>query len=256
LALSLFGLLITLGLATYNDRNDQHYDALVGRAASIEWQLGLFDGAFANRPTSWFGLEILGVRWRIDHRGPVTLIYCASVGLWVFSTSLAAVQLAWGNESAPRGVMAAAIVPAIAVPLIGVRSIRSRRRQTAKRVRLNAALAVERAVDKPLGDLALDGDFVRSCGDLSGVSFDHAQARARFYSRLPVDERRQFMPNDPMDLRAAHFVALISDLPAEWIDDCYRERRKDIRQDAQQAQVGAAPPPDQPIDHVAATSER
>jgi hypothetical protein len=51
--LSLFGLVATLGLATYNARNDQLYDELVGRAASIERSLGLPDGYFANRPRPW-----------------------------------------------------------------------------------------------------------------------------------------------------------------------------------------------------------
>jgi hypothetical protein len=53
LGLSLFGLVATLGLATYNARNDQLYDELVGRAASIERSLGLPDGYFANRPRPW-----------------------------------------------------------------------------------------------------------------------------------------------------------------------------------------------------------
>jgi hypothetical protein len=34
--LSLFGLVVTAGLASYNARNDQLYDELVGRAAYIE----------------------------------------------------------------------------------------------------------------------------------------------------------------------------------------------------------------------------
>jgi hypothetical protein len=45
--LSLFGLAATIGLVTYNTRNDQLYDELVGRAASIERGLGLADGASA-----------------------------------------------------------------------------------------------------------------------------------------------------------------------------------------------------------------
>lgn len=129
LILSLFGLLITIGLATYNDRNDQLYDTLVGRAASIEWQLGLYDGAFANRPAPWFRVRVAGpltdrlargddrrededeaqsdqregedeaqsaprrpvaLYWPINHRHPVALIYGASVGLWVFGACAAA----------------------------------------------------------------------------------------------------------------------------------------------------------------------
>src|SRR4051812_46301320 len=87
LALSMFGLLVTVALATYNDRNDQLYDMLVGRAASVEWQLGLYDGAFANRPASWFSITLPVVRrsWKINHRNPVALIYGASTALWLFT---------------------------------------------------------------------------------------------------------------------------------------------------------------------------
>jgi hypothetical protein len=81
--LSLFGLVATLGLATYNARNDQLYDELVGRAASIERSLGLSDGAFANRPRAWLELPSRGrLRWSIDHRTGVTIIYGATVALW------------------------------------------------------------------------------------------------------------------------------------------------------------------------------
>jgi hypothetical protein len=49
-----FGFIVTLCLATYNLRNDQHYDELVARASQIEREcLNLPHGAFANRPQTW-----------------------------------------------------------------------------------------------------------------------------------------------------------------------------------------------------------
>lgn len=54
------------------------------------------------------------------------------------------------------------------------------------------------------------------------------RARSSTGSLWP-NERRQFMPSTPSDLEAAHYVALISDLSAEWIHDCYTERRKCTR---------------------------
>lgn len=60
LPLPLFGLVATIGLATYNARNDQLYDDLVDRAAAIERSLGIPEGAFANRPTPWLRIRLLG----------------------------------------------------------------------------------------------------------------------------------------------------------------------------------------------------
>ena len=46
IALALFGLASAVGFVTYNARNDQLYNELVGRAAAIERSIGLPDGAF------------------------------------------------------------------------------------------------------------------------------------------------------------------------------------------------------------------
>jgi hypothetical protein len=213
LGLSLFGLVVTVALATYNDRNDQHYDALVGRAASIEWQLGLSDGAFANRPASWFAVKLpIGRSWPIEHRTPIALIYGASVALWLFSASAAVVQLVWGDAQAPRGVLAAAIVPAIVLPTIVLAAVRKQRKRKAAQMRTDAAEATDLAVHRRLADLADDRSFLQICERLSGVKPEDAQARARFYSHLREGESRRFMPDEPEYLVAAHFVALITDL--------------------------------------------
>lgn len=75
LPLSLFGLVVTIGLGAYNARNDQLYDELVGRAAAIERSLHIPDGAFANRPTAWLRIRFLGMTWNIDHRTALSTIY-------------------------------------------------------------------------------------------------------------------------------------------------------------------------------------
>jgi hypothetical protein len=82
LAFSLFGLTVTIGLVTYNVRNDQLYDTLVARAAALERRLGDPDGAFANRPRPWLSMQFGRARWPVNHRFGVGAIYLASIGLW------------------------------------------------------------------------------------------------------------------------------------------------------------------------------
>jgi hypothetical protein len=81
---AIFGLVVTLCIISYNKRNDQLYDALVGRAATIERELGLPHGAFAQRPTSWLELGFWPLTWPINHRRPVFLIYLATVSFWLY----------------------------------------------------------------------------------------------------------------------------------------------------------------------------
>lgn len=105
-------------------------------------------------------------------------------------------------------------------------------------MRAAAAEAVQRVLDCGRANVADDRDFWRLCSrlagswrqlqDAKGKVTDHG-TRAEFYRKPLADERRQFMPSTPSDLEAAHYVALISDLSAEWIHDCYTERRKCTR---------------------------
>ena len=80
---SCFGLLVTAGIATYNERNDQLYDELIGRAATIERSLGLPDGSFNHRPRPWLEYKILGVSWKVNHGSGIGLIYVSTIALWL-----------------------------------------------------------------------------------------------------------------------------------------------------------------------------
>jgi len=66
LVISLFGLVATIGLATYNRRNDQFYDALVDRLKKLEQQLGLTNGSFLNRPGKWLYLDFVVFKYGIN----------------------------------------------------------------------------------------------------------------------------------------------------------------------------------------------
>ena len=102
LPLALFGLAVTLSLVTYNKRNDQLYDALVGRAAAIERELGVPDGAFAHRPTNWLSFGIWPLKWPVNHRHSVSGVYGAIIALWLF-LALEGVFSATGRTWAKSG---------------------------------------------------------------------------------------------------------------------------------------------------------
>lgn len=80
-SLALFGLSVIVGLITYNARNNQLYNELVGRAGRIERSVGLPDGAFSNRPRSWLLLKFGGLSWKVDHGTGIAIIYVASAAL-------------------------------------------------------------------------------------------------------------------------------------------------------------------------------
>jgi hypothetical protein len=102
LPFALFGLAATLSLVTYNKRNDQLYDELVGRAAAIERELGIPDGAFANRPTNWLAYGLWPLRWPVNHRRAVSAVYLATIAFWLFlaleAVTLIAVHGEMGKE--------------------------------------------------------------------------------------------------------------------------------------------------------------
>jgi len=181
LGLSLFGLLVTAALVSYNARNDQLYDELVGRAAYIERTIGLPDGAFANRPTSWLSIRLpFGQRWTVDHGSGVALIYGASVALWLFMGLYSIVQLAYGGEEPVWWVLGGALVLAIATTRAVGRRIRKQRSARQGDMRRAAEQAVRLARNEGFEDAAASPRFRTLCAGLR----DHDVGASRIFQEL------------------------------------------------------------------------
>ena len=210
--LSLFGLVATLGLATYNARNDQLYDELVGRAASIERSLGLPDGYFANRPRPWLDVPLGKLRWPIDHGTGVTTIYAASVALWtsgVLAPVLEFVRRVSLPQSAvrgpPIGVNISAITLAIILTALGLLFIGMHKKRRARKLRKWAAEAVKTAAELPLETIGESKKLLSLCVWLSGKQTTTISSRANFYAKLDAEFRRVLSPDRiAVDYRGSH----------------------------------------------------
>jgi hypothetical protein len=249
LAFSLFGLVVTIGLVTYNARNDQLYDTLVARAAAIERYLGIPDGAFANRPRSWFQ-PVYG-RWKVDHRPAVSTIYIASIALWLFGALHAAIDLAQPALShwiSPTWANLIALAAAVGLTILGswfVNCEKKRKRECLEKTAMEAVkLAGERLgesedfrslCEELAGAEADTGqtrkDFLSLCTELAGDTTKTAEivkTRARFLSKLPSDAIAHYVTKGSPKWNAAQTVAVITDLAPEWLYDCGTERRRPI----------------------------
>jgi hypothetical protein len=275
LMLGLFGLAATTGLALYNSRNDQLYDDLVGRAAALERRLGIAYGSFANRPRSWLKLNLPVVRLKVGHREAVATIYAASVALWL-SLIFATLLNLFGRPSSGYGTQALALLLAIASTWWGYRAIEERQERRSDELRERAHDAYRFLVPQKRKegegvdavDALGDTDFLRLCALLAGAKqgdvpevkqkemqeanasaktdkkdkltksgiWEQTKARADFYKTHPDD-----LLKAPAEERAAHTVALLTDLSPRWIHDSGEDRRGAIaKADAKKA-AGAEP---------------
>jgi hypothetical protein len=240
-ALSLFGLTVTIGLVTYNTRNDQLYDELVGRAASIERSLGLPDGAFANRPRPWLTIRFFDVNWTIDHRTGIGIIYGASIALWLFGSFAPILEV--GRRTYLQLGLRYFVVPdpsvwvhifalvlAVLVTALLAEKINVQTKQRAKEMRSLAAQAVERARSVEFSQAAKDDTLLSLCARLAGANADiHIiRARAQFYAAIDSESLSYYLPRDSREQTAAHFVALLTDLPPRWLFDCATNRRGSV----------------------------
>jgi hypothetical protein len=231
LALSLFGLTVTLGLLTYNERNNQLYNELVGRAAAIERQLGLPDGTFANRPGPWLRIGPLPV----EHGTGVGAIYAATVGLWLYGALSSALVFGWDMSTRSAGEVSLPF--AVIVPLAGWLMLRRNARARTESMRSHARSAVEEAIGVEPFDVrraANHPEVLEHCRQLvaSAKAKDRVATRATHYARLDDEELLLYIPGSPApaDVRgreraAAYLVALLTDTPPRWVDDVSSGRR-------------------------------
>jgi predicted nucleic acid-binding protein len=237
LVVSLFGLATTIGLAIYNERNDQLYGALVGRASVIERRLELWSGAFGGRPAAWLEVSLLGFKLRINHGTGIGIIYAAAITFWLVGVYLPVIGLMRGTPvpttavTAPTGATvtstyAAAVALAVLSTVLARGAIRRQRKAREKRMRILAVVAVERSKSVGFGAAAGDEAFVQACAELAGVEPHTIRSRATYYGRLEEEELRQFMPTGSGVVAGTHFLALITDLPQPWILDTVTGRRR------------------------------
>lgn len=233
LLLSMFGLVVTTGLAIYNTRNDQLYGDLVARAAAIERILGLPDGAFANRPRPWLTVTLLGVRCNVDHGTGVSTIYAASFAVWLFgiyAPVLAMLDehldlLRVSGSDTESLLHLLALILAIPTILVVWAHLRKQKRRRERDMRELAAAAVEQVMTLDMVRASEDSRFIARCAALSGLDAGTVRSRAAFYAGLEERDRSHYMLTRPKVVAMSHFVALLTDLSPLWIYDRAAGRR-------------------------------
>jgi hypothetical protein len=247
---ALFGLATTIGLIIYNARNDQLYNELVDRAGTIERSVGLHDGYFANRPQAWLTIRFPESRFtslrkgrKIDHGTALWLIYGTAVVLWLsllFAVSFELARLAYLHFLPPvmifpkptEAVMAIAVAVSIGITLRVSGIIKAQLKQRQTHLIGMAAMAYRAALSELT---ALPGSkrrllrLIRLCIKLSGDS-GKTRRRVLFYAHLEEQILKRYWPAGPDQERAAHLVALLTDLPPRWIFECGEGKHMSARQ--------------------------
>jgi hypothetical protein len=240
---SLFGLVVVLGVTTYSVRNDQLYDELVGRAADIERSLGIRDGSYGFRPRAWLRLSLGPVRWTLNHGNALTLIYGATVVVWVTGVIAPLIGLlSWayvehfGRPPLLRvvdvqgAVVLLASAIATVVTISAGRWARTKQEQQTNALRELAGQAMQHALDRRLDaesaarDVAFLDLCIRLAGNVpSGKNQERMRRRAVFHT-APAHAAR-YLPQQSDRQFSAHLIASLCDLPPRWILDCASGRR-------------------------------
>lgn len=204
-AIPAFAFVVTLCIATYDKRNDQHYDELVSRAAELERELQIEHGSFSSRPKPWLKYGFVSV----EHRWPIGLIYAAAASLWAYLFTSALVkghlELIWLKFIAP------AVVIACWQGLRWMESARSARQREAVKSLMEQLLRSN--------DDDSQGKLVETIAaqPILGVGKVVAKRRVAYYWKGYEQKR---------DSQAASaLLSGVIDLPARWIEDVWSGRR-------------------------------
>ena len=219
-AIAAFAFVVTLCIATYDKRNDQHYDELVARAAELERELKIEHGSFSDRPRDWLKYGFVSVQ----HRWPIGLIYAAAASLWAYLFAAALVidhrGLGWLKFAAWAVVIAC---------WKGLRRIEKDRSKTQKQFVKNLMRKLRGSNDAHLrGNLV---ELIAAQQRLLGIDKDTAANRVGYYWKDFVEFcglHGGWVASETQkrDARAASaLLSRVIDLPARWIEDVSTGRR-------------------------------
>ncbi len=203
--ISAFAFVVTLCIATYDKRNDQHYDELVARAAELERELDIKHGSFMHRPKSWLKYGFVPV----EHRWPIGVVYAAAAALWayLFAAALGKDQL-W-----PKIVAEAVVIGGWLL----ARSMESDRKT---KLRKAVKSLMKQLLETNAGDeQATQAELVDKIAKRPVLGIDKAVAQQRVQCHW-----REF-EEAPDASGASALLAAVIDLPARWIEDVWTGRR-------------------------------
>lgn len=204
-AIPAFAFVVTLCIATYDKRNDQHYDELVSRAAELERELQIEHGSFSDRPRAWLKYGFVPVQ----HRWPIGLIYAAAASLWAYLFTRALGKDLIGQFTATALVIACWQV---------LRYIESARSEKQKKTVKSLMTQLLGSNELQLGDVA-QVKLVETIAEqrILGIGKKKAELRVAYHWKGYEQKR---------DSRAASaLLSAVIDLPARWIEDVWTGRR-------------------------------
>lgn len=216
--ISAFAFVVTLCIATYNKRNDQHYDELVSRAAELERDLQIEHGSFSDRPKPWLKYGPVPV----EHRWPIGLIYAAAASLWAYLFTAALLNTGWTaalvkNHTSLIWLQLAtpAVVLACWQGLHLMENARNRKQREAVKS-LMGQLVGSKVVETMAAQPRKLADSI-AAQRILGIGRVKAGRRVAYHWQGYEQKR---------DSRAASdLLSAVIDLPARWIEDVWSGRR-------------------------------